>query len=169
MPPPNRRVARKSLAVGAVLSVIAFAACSKESPTTRQITGQVFIVTRSKESVKMGLVEVHLYDLSEIEKWVKDVSPRIATIQNRAQQLAEQADRVAAEANQYATRLIDDYRLEDHEFIAAAAERADEANLVQKAAQAFFLITQSGVPYYGELPKERLLSTKTDADGNFSF
>lgn len=117
----------------------------------------------------MGLVEVHLYDLSVIEKWMKDVNPRIATIQNRAQQLAEQADKVAAEANQYAKRLIDDYRLEDHEFIAAVAKRADEANLVRKAAQAFFLITQSGVPYYGELPKERLLSTKTDADGNFSF
>ena len=47
---------------------LALAGCGEEEVEREPISGQIFIVTKSRENVKLGLVTVKVYDEAEIEK-----------------------------------------------------------------------------------------------------
>jgi hypothetical protein len=153
------------LGVG-VLAVFAFSSCSKPP---KEISGQVFIHTRGRQSIKLGLVEVRLYDLRIVENWLKEVAPRVASYQERAEELVKDTKNIAMTASTYSKFLLDNFRVENQDLIRTAANRADKATELERAAEAYLQVAQSGIPYFTELPKEAAALTKTDADGRFSF
>lgn len=175
MLPPAIGVQRHIVWVSA-LSVLAFAACSKAPPPPRQISGQVFIVTRGGPSIKMALVEVCLYESKTLEDHFKSRGAEVAAINERMETIATDAQTEAfrAEAEKERSEKAARDAAGDTFFAAFLAEfrfrrvAAKEAREIADTAQAFIRVTQSGFPYFDQLPKP-IASAKTDADGNFSI
>jgi DNA uptake protein ComE-like DNA-binding protein len=151
-------------------------ACSK-APPTRQISGQVFVVTRGKASVKMALVEVRLYEARVLEEYFKSSAPRVAAAIERAEGLSAEASTAAfnAEMNEEALRNTSYKAAGEIWFDVALAQlkiakiEAKEAREISDMANALVQVARSAMLYFAELPKQQIAVTKTDADGNFSF
>ena len=58
----------------------------------RKIQGQVFIVTGSGESIKLGLVEVCAYNRNEIDEALKKVDERLKKSREGAHVISEKVD-----------------------------------------------------------------------------
>jgi len=167
----NRPVAAS---LAAVVSIIG-SGCSKVPPAPRQITGQVFIVTRGGPSIKMALVEVFLYEAETLEQHIKSRGPDVDSARQRAEAIATAAEHEAIKADEEVERAKDaatnaagkawfDVFLAELKFRRAAAKEAAE---IRDTAKALVRISQSGYLYFEQLPKP-ITSAKTDADGNFS-
>jgi hypothetical protein len=148
--------------------------CSKSTP--RQISGQVFVVTRGKASVKMALVEVRLYEARVMEEHFKKRAPGVTASIEEAEPLAKTAAGLAleGEAKEESARLAMEaatglmFKVQLAYFKLAKAE-AQEARDVSDLAQAVVRVYRSAFPYFADLPQPAIATAKTDADGNFSI
>ena len=86
-----RGIKLSALLFAGFVTLIAFSCCAKISPT-REVSGQVFVVTSSGESVKLALVEIRLYAAGVAERafteWAESVKrecePRFNELERQA-------------------------------------------------------------------------------------
>ena len=117
----------------------------------RDISGQVFIVTRGGESVKLGLVTVTAYDADQVAAVVKEADEKTSAERSQLQRVEEAADA--------AYKRFSDSRGSDH------GKWLDALNLEEKAQRRRAYLTSSF--YYSKSFPPELASVKSDADGHF--
>jgi hypothetical protein len=138
------------------LTLIAFGCCAKISPT-REVSGQVFIVTRGGESIKLALVEISLYDASQAERAFTDWRQSVEReCEPKFNELERQARVNLANAKIREQPLGREFMEWNANFILSIIE-SDRADLFAGAAA------------FQHLPKAALIRTKTDVDGKFSM
>jgi hypothetical protein len=82
---------RASLCLIVVSVAVPFAACS-HSLLDREISGQVFVVRGDGQSVKLGRVEVRIFDANELANQLRSASQSLAEDRAEAEKL-KQKDR----------------------------------------------------------------------------
>jgi hypothetical protein len=117
----------------------------------RDISGQVFIVTRGGQSVKLGLVKVTAYDADQVAAVVKDADEKTAAERSQLQRIEQAADA--------AYKRFSDSRGSDH------GKWLGALNLEEKAQRRRAYLTSSF--YYSKSFPPELANVKTDADGHF--
>ncbi len=115
----------------------------------RKIQGQVFIVTRSGESIKLGLVEVCAYNRNEIDEALKKVDERLKKSREGSHVISEKVDDLVKQAS-----AAEDYNL--------TLDLMAPQDLLKRRENYLF----SSQPYFAALPNP-VACTKTDTDGNF--
>ncbi|MGB8355972.1 MAG: hypothetical protein WCD79_18890 [Chthoniobacteraceae bacterium] len=154
--------------VAIFLSIAVFASVARGF----EIDGQVFIVTEGGQSIKLGLVKVSLYDLKTMED----------ALQARKKPVMSVFDYFIAELHKHAEQ--DDALRKESDVLSekmtsgnSDALKAEQDQITLKRKQVMAKYDEDLVfgdfPYSGQycfqvLPTE-LQSTKTDADGHFSF
>ena len=117
----------------------------------RDISGQVFIVTRGGQSVKLGLVTVTAYDADQVAAVVKQADEKTSAERSQLQRIEQAADA--------AYKRFSDNRGPDH------GKWLDALNLEERAQRRRAYLTSSF--YYSKSFPPELASVKTDADGHF--
>lgn len=137
------------------------------------LDGQVFIRTKGGESIKLSLVDVLLFEQQAIDAHLenkrKATEPLLEELQPFAKEAEDKYERIKADEDRVRKRYfaaILDKQLEAEwhkasDAVIGAARAWDEA----RAATAY---TRSAEYYFEGLPLV-LQTTKTDADGKFSF
>jgi hypothetical protein len=166
-----------------VLSITVLVACGSRE---RRVNGDVFIVTQSGESVKLGLVQVQVLPYEAVKKAVEsarqEADREIAKLQPSLQraradvQAAEaalqkrKAETEFAEARFYrnisSATLRATSQARDREL--AATEALSDARRQLAEVEAAEIKQRLGPVYFARLPKP-IASTKTDADGRFEL
>jgi hypothetical protein len=143
----------------------------RASSLDQGISGQVFIVTNAGSSVKLGGIEIRLYDSDKIEqvlkRW-KESADRAAT---KADELAAQAKKIESDASADLDRATNEYGQgqRDLAYAETKARISGEAAALSINAQTLLNRIYSAESAFAQLPSEPLSKVKTDADGNFSF
>lgn len=167
---------RKSLYIGSrvvVSLLLAIALMCECGPSQRELTGEVFIVTKGGQSIKLGLVEVGLYSDKDINPFILQ---KLQAAKAQTQRLRPVKDNVEKEWQQL--RNEENYlrgRYLDNMGSDAHKRRYDNAyeSYIQKDNQYRkvlydYLSYSTGQFYFSGMPKP-IQSTKTDSDGKFSF
>jgi len=139
----------------------------------REINGQVFIVTRGGQSIKLGLVEVFAFERGDVEKTIREVDRKmknerenIADLQRTVEAAYKQAKEGQDAAFEQELKHIENHDLQTryetasrltYELIAFKASVASRLNYVN-----------SSTSYFAAFPQP-VAKAKTDADGNFSI
>jgi hypothetical protein len=142
--------------------------CSKPHP----LAGQVFIVMRNGQSVKLGLAEVRLFDRKTFDAALREWKQGIDSQEHQTEVLRSQS---AALLN--ASRLARDRaannRVEKNKAAldSRAAEKLQawlDAEGDLQASGIYHTVLLSAAPIFAFLSKAKAVAvTKTDADGNF--
>lgn len=159
-------------------SAVILGSCSK--PTPRQTSGQVFIVTRSGESIKLGLVELRLYERAAFDEAVRKWKELVRLEADPAEDLKLRASTFLVEATSARDRLKHDLlsgtvgrglnRSELEALIAPVFDSLKNAEANSQAADAYHSMLLSAAPIFRFLEQGQPLdTTKTDADGNFTI
>lgn len=160
-----RGIKLSALLFAGFVTLIAVSSCSKISPS-REVSGQVFVVTRGGESIKLGLVEVRLYEASQAERAFTDWRQSVeGECEPKFNELERQARVILAEAE----------RRENGTREQNFHEQLD-AGLVRQTAVIYLSDIPgrrpalfNGAAALRNLPKEALARAKTDAEGKFSM
>ena len=150
----------------------------KKSSTKKQfeLSGQVFVVTKGRENIKLALVEISVIAEKDVNQYLKarhieglhqqeilgpEVEPTI--------QAAKDADNAERDANR---KWVDSLGKSDsanlEKLFWAARENEEKAKAKQRALIAKFEYYDSAAYYFEKLPAA-IAVTKTDADGKFSL
>jgi hypothetical protein len=139
------------------LSLIA-AIAFEHSVVAREIQGQVFIVTKRGQSIKLGLVEVFAYNRGEVDEALKKVDERLKRSREGSRVISEAADKLVKQAEEAAPPLSDAH----NEAFSLKLDLMDFQHLLKRRENYLF----SSQPYFAALPTP-VARAKTDADGNF--
>ena len=97
-----------------------------EKPRQRELDGSVFIVTKGRENVKMGLVSVSIFDSTQVKNAVQRVRENL---RNKAEEILKQAEPFKADVE----KARKTYRsFEDESEAAKAQVRAAKKNLISQ-------------------------------------
>lgn len=135
-----------------IIAIIGLAGCK---PKTTTLTGQVFIVTRGSENVKLGDVEIFLIEKPEVTRFLQKKQLAIESkIRILQQELAAAKDDVK-NAQQVETNLSNEdlYAVQSH--LRTAISNCDNFPTIEDYFEGF-------LPETGQ-------KTFSDADGKFSF
>jgi len=145
------------VAVALALSVSSFA--------EETIDGQVFIATEGGENIRLGLVQVSLFDLKTVEEHLDKKRKAARPIEDYLIPLVKPLDDASKRASDAATAAI--YNDEGKGF-AQAEELQDKAIEAYIKMHGMADYTNSTFYFFEGLPNP-LQTTKTDADGKFTF
>lgn len=120
--------------------------------SARDISGQVFIVTRGGQSIKLGLVEVLALDADKVASVVKEADEKTSTERANLKEVEE----AAAEAEK---------ALQNDLSSGSFTKYESAIDLEVKARQRCAYLSSS--LYYSRLFPPPFARTKTDADGRF--
>jgi len=143
-------------------------------PNTRELEGSVFIVTKGRDNVKLGLVTISLHDANaartSLHKLVEQVQARANDVQMQATPLALSVQELCADANPIAER----YDAQPSTDNRAKLEvRREEINKVTRDFNSKIEPLNRIVKNYDHLCYEAiqqpLVTVKTDADGKFTM
>lgn len=146
----------------ALVLLLAIIASIQQNARAAEISGEVFVITRAHESVKLGLVTIWAFKPDEISaaiaKTRESITPEIEKLKNLqppAQQLEDQAQNVNDLLLRYEAKLFSE-----------SSDLYIEASLAVKKIEWRLDYLQSAAPFFERLPQP-VASTKTDADGKF--
>jgi hypothetical protein len=171
----------------AVTSALLFPGCGTPTPETVQVSGEVFMVTKSGENVRLGLVEVRAIPEAEFLAFVeskrnaadaeiKELGPAIDRARwlvrySEAEIAVLEPERNFAYAQAMANPASDEASQRFQEVNAralAAATRMDARRGELKKTEEKAQFWRSAAYYFQGMPAG-IASTKTDADGRFSL
>jgi hypothetical protein len=78
------------------------------SANGREITGQVFIVTKENESVDLGLVSISVYPLDQVQSVIESVDADLKADRKKTAELASATQRAYKAASQASDQLWND-------------------------------------------------------------
>jgi hypothetical protein len=141
----------------------------------RTIEGQIFIVTRGGNSIKLGLVEVAAFPREEAQAAIVKVTEQLSAEREEIQKITKETSTIEREATATKRALMEAwnnarYGTKDYDKAKSAYELASE--LSDDLSRLESLIDQrrrylfSSRPYFAALPPP-IAKGKTDADGNF--
>jgi hypothetical protein len=151
--------------------VAALLASSAQRSQAEKIEGQVFIVTNAQGNVKLGRVEVRLYDAKQVGPSFKEWQNSADLIAPRVRELAAKTKQIAANAKEDlddAIRRVERGEMPDS-YAHVKARISGEADALQANAENFLKRLYSALGAFTAFAENPIASTKTDADGNFSF
>ena len=91
---PERTLIRVVVVVAAVAMIlIVMGKGISASPSQSELTGQIFIVTKGHESIKLGLVTVEAFDPAKVNASIESTKPLIANEQQRLNQIPPEIHR----------------------------------------------------------------------------
>jgi hypothetical protein len=153
----TEQVKRVLIPVG--MLTLVFASIPAQAET---LSGQVFIVTGGHESIKLGLVEVGLFDLKDVVDSVAATTQRWKEERKAIEPLVKAAEELEATAERV--------RMNAPHGIAydAARETWEKAMKLSSEVKGYARLLASSTLIFESLPPP-ILKTKTDADGNFAL
>ncbi len=138
-----------------------------------EINGQVFIVTKGGNSIKLGLVPVAVYERAAIDKFLEEKKKAAAPVVEyftpwylKAKEAYENASKAGDSLNKAWMNDISNAGLEKQYEQAKKIMR--DARDLKERLSGYIEYTRSGKYLFDGLPPE-LQHTKTDPDGKFSF
>jgi hypothetical protein len=147
----------------ALLFSLSLFGCKKET----RLSGQIFIVTRGAESIKLGLVDVRLIEKQQAVDFLKKKQPEIdAQMLTLSSQFAKLAEKSQSDYTALQTSLSESQSTEEKATIAKAMIRNTDA---LKETLAAFKSLPSEAMYFEMFSPDTLQKTTTDADGKFQF
>jgi hypothetical protein len=137
----------------------------------KEITGQIFVVTKGKDNIKLALVEVGAIPQEEFDKYLKVKHSKKIEEQKRLLPQYEQATKQLKEAGEKKSAASDEwsesgYSNAKYRLSLKADENFDLVNRKTKDVISEFEAFNEYGYYLQTLPAPKFIS-KTDADGKF--
>jgi hypothetical protein len=148
------------LAIGAALFL---SGCERN----RQLSGEVFIVTGAHESVKLGLVEIGVFDAEKVSAAIRETKERnAAEVEKMSVVLPKLQDLRDAAEKQWHTAVYGSYKQGE---ISRLSDLRIAASALCEEASSHAAWLQSSSMFFEKLPHAAIASVKTDADGRFTI
>lgn len=145
----------------------------KNTSENVNISGQVFVVTKGRENIKLALVEVAAIPEKELAQYIKSqhdrgleqqklLMPELESVEKEARAAAAAAERAEKEFNKpgLSEKRADDYF--------NSQKIMDQKNSSSRKIKNKFDYFDSAEYYFEKLPAQLVVS-KTDADGKFTL
>ena len=148
----------------ATVGMLGLTGCKPKETT---LSGQIFIVTRGSENIKLGLVEVQLIEKQQVTNFLKIRQPEIhAQMLTLASELAELAKKSQNDYEKLGKLLSESQSEEEKARITKVME---ENTTALKDSLATLKSLPSEVMYFDTFSPSILQKSTTDADGKFDF
>lgn len=168
---------RSSFVWGLVVAGVVQSGCSRQNPFQRssELSGEVFIVTRGHESLKLGLVQVEAFRNEEVARALQRTTEKIKDEQRRLRELYEQASALNNDI-EHQHRDISEASLTFHgKSLSGFASISDRSSTLETVASMLRSNVEyrqkylnSAAPLFESLPNS-VAAAKTDADGKFKI
>jgi hypothetical protein len=147
------------------------------SANGREITGQVFIVTKENESVDLGLVSISVYPLDQVQSVIESVDADLKADRKKTAELASATQRAYKAASQASDQLWNDAIASSsrNRNVFKAVERvrslAKDLLYLERTIRGRLNFLLGSAPYFRKLNElyRPAASAKSDADGKFSI
>ena len=118
------------LVLAALLAAMILGGCNRsesggKDPVARDIEGQAFIVTETRDNVKLGLLGVYVVDQQAVSKLLNDLRDQIISKLKRERQMAFDRVKFEGEFNSFKSAL-NDWAKGPKVFVADPGEKFDE-------------------------------------------
>jgi hypothetical protein len=156
----------------ALLSLL-FAGSLAEQTAAQTISGQVFIVTRAHETVKLALVPIEIYRADDVEAAITAVDASLQADRERMASFNAVVDaqyKTAELASELLSKAVrDSYSVPRLNAAESGAGLEHALSRLQLAAAKRNAFLNGGAKYFARLRKDArpVASTKSDADGKF--
>jgi hypothetical protein len=149
----------------ALLLIALFASSLLGEVCAKEIQGEVFIVTRAHQTVRLALVPTSVYPRDQVESVIKSVDSELSEERKKIPPLQKSLESASGHVEEAAVKLSANPEGDDGR---RAMELVTElALLTARASQRADFVLGSG-PYFKKLSELRPVATaKTDADGKF--
>lgn len=144
--------------IAAVCVIALIIACAR-AEDLRTIDGQIFVRTQGAETIKLSLVDVRLFDLKAIAEDVEQKRKAAEPIYEALQPFVKEAEQLEEEAKE----AMEAKPAQINGFEAWSKAMGDTWKMRGMAAY-----PHTALYYFSHLPNP-LQTTKTDADGKFTF
>jgi hypothetical protein len=134
------------------------------------ISGQVFIVTRGHQSIKLGLVVIAAFDRNKVLEAIAQVRQSTDGDRDKLNQLLPKLDHlgVIASRGQAKVRASKTFTVQEQQQYDFLLKLGFKVDTIRSAALAYQDYLSSGQLLFDHLPAP-IVTTKTDADGNFAM
>jgi hypothetical protein len=133
---------------------------------TRPLSGEVFIVTQGREKVKLGLVEVGIFDADKVSGSIRETKAQLAPEVQKMKEVLPKLQELRSTADkQWQTALDGNYKRGDNDRLSDL--KMETAALCDEASN-YAAYLQSSALFFEKLPAA-LATVKTNADGKFGL
>ena len=147
------------------------------SANGREITGQVFIVTKEHESVDLGSASISIYPLDSVQSVIESVDADLKADREKTAGLESSMERAYKAASQASDQLWNDAIASSSRnrnvFKAVERERSLAKDLLylERVVRDRLNFLLGSAPYFRKLNElyQPVASTRSDADGQFSI
>jgi TonB family protein len=142
----------------------------------REISGQVSVVRGDGESVKLGLVEVRIFEANEFANQLRSASQSLAGDRAEAEQLKQRTDQFGAKLKRIVDHLGELARATSLEATDQKFSHLESSGMgliivdiphLKTDVEHYAEYVASAAPLFAKIALRPLVSTKTDADGRF--
>ncbi len=140
-----------------LLHILFIAIVISGSANGREITGQVFIVTKEHESVDLGSVSISIYPLDQVQSVIESVDADLKADRERTAGLESSTQRAYKAASQASDQRV--------------RSLAKDLLYLERTIRGRLNFLLGSAPYFRKLNElyRPAASTKSDADGKFSI
>src|SRR5262249_35228279 len=138
---------------------------------SHELKGEVFIVTRGHESLKLGLVEISAFDRAQLSSVIDSVKNKIAEQDAEVTPISKAVEKVKSSAE----KLQDDAmnKLESDERFSSFFHRSNDlwfrARRLSDRIESYSKHLHSAQRFFEVLPPRPIANTRTDSDGKFTI
>jgi len=164
------RGANKCLSFSCVLTLLVYFGCGSSE---KDLTGEVFIVTKGGQSIKLGLVEVGVFTdtviVPFVQNKIKMAKVEVRRLEPTRESLEKQCNQLKKERDYHYQRSLDNIFSDTYEQrYLRSQERLDKKSEEYRQIANEYLSYFKGSFYVSDLPRP-IQSIKTNSDGKFSF
>jgi hypothetical protein len=167
---------RAPLCLIVVSAALPLATCS-HSLLDREISGQVFVVRGDGQSVKLGRVEVRIFDANELANQLRSASQSLAEDRAEAEKLKQRTEQFEAKLKRIVDHLGELARATSLEATDQRFSHLESSGMglvivdvprLKTDVEHYTDYVASAAPLFAKIALRPLVSAKTDADGRFT-